>query len=70
MIERIFKCACKIQSYFDEHLALGARFDRGAIDRHGLPVSRELQGELLLHQLSDHLMDDNGGIYDRGEVEK
>lgn len=40
----------------DKHLALGARLGGGAEDRHGLAVTRELQGELFLHQLPDHLL--------------
>lgn len=47
---------CIIQSCLDEHLALGARLDGSAVDRHGLAVARELKGELLLHQLPDHLV--------------
>ena len=54
-------CYCIIHSCLDEHLALGARFDGGAVDRHGLAVAGELQGELLLHQLPDHLTDDKEG---------
>lgn len=42
--------------YLDEHLADGgAGLVGGAVHRHRLPVSGELQGELLLHQLLDHL---------------
>lgn len=44
--------------HLHKHLALGARFDRGAIDGHGLAVTGELQSELLLHQLLDDLMDE------------
>lgn len=54
-------CDCIIHSCLDEHLALGARLDGGAVDRHGLAITRELQGELLLHQLPDHLTDENEG---------
>ena len=44
--------------YLDEHLADGgAGLVGGAVHRHGLPVSGELQGEFLLHQLHDHLTD-------------
>lgn len=50
-----------IHSCLDEHFALGAWLDWGAVDRHGLAVTGELQGELLLHQLSDHLMDEQEG---------
>lgn len=46
---------CMIYSCLDEHFTLGARLDGGAVDRHGFAVTRELQGELLLHQLLDHL---------------
>lgn len=53
-------CYCIIHSCLDEHLALGARTDGGAVDRHGLAVTRELQGELLLHQLPDHLVVEKG----------
>ena len=43
-------------SYLNKHLAKrGADFIRGAVDRHGLPVSGKLQGKLFLHQLLDHL---------------
>lgn len=60
-------CYCIIHSCLDEHLALGARLDGGAVDRHGLAVTRELQGELLLHQLPDHLMDENEGEKSRND---
>ena len=50
-----------VNSCLDEHLALGARLDWRAVDGHGLAVTGELQGELLLHQLFDHLMDTNRG---------
>ena len=46
-------CSC-----LDEHLALGPWLDGGAVDGHGLAVTRELQSELLLHQLLDHLRDE------------
>lgn len=43
--------------YLDKHFAHGRTgLVGGAVDRHGLPVSRELQSELLLHQLLDHLI--------------
>lgn len=61
-------CDCIIHSCLDEHLALRARLDRGAVHRHGLAVTRELQGELLLHQLSDHLMDEKDGEKSRNYV--
>ena len=43
-------------TYLNEHLALGAMLGGGAEDGHGLAVAGELQGELLLHQLFDHLV--------------
>ena len=42
--------------YLDKHLAHGGAIVGGAVDRHGLPVSGELQGELLPHQLLDYLI--------------
>lgn len=43
--------------YLDKHLAHGrTRLVGGAVDRHGLPVSGELQGDLLPHQLLDDLV--------------
>ena len=61
-------CDCIIHSCLDEHLALRARLDGGAVHRHGLAVTRELQGELLLHQLSDYLMDEKDGEKSRKYV--
>lgn len=60
MKKYIYVC---ISSYscLDEHLALGTGLYRGAVDRHGLAVTRELQSELLLHQLPDHLLDEKEG---------
>lgn len=43
----------------NKHLVSRGRpveFIGGTEDRHGLPVSGELQGELLPHQLLDHLV--------------
>lgn len=43
---------------FDEHLVADSRpggFCWGAINRHGLSVTGELQSEFLLHELFDHL---------------
>ncbi len=42
--------------YLDKHLAHWRTIVGGAVDRHGLPVSGELQGELFPHQLLDHLI--------------
>lgn len=45
-------------THFDKHLVSHrgfGRFGRAAVDGHGLPVSRELQGELLPHQVLDDL---------------
>lgn len=42
-------------SYLNKHLALGAGLNGCAVHRHGLPVARKLQGEVLLHQLPDYL---------------
>lgn len=43
----------------DKHLiakrCLG-ELGRRTVDRHGLPVTRELQSELLLHQLLNYLV--------------
>lgn len=52
-----------VGAYLDKHFAHGAVFG-GAVHRHGLPVSGELQGEVLLHQLLDDLRSQMDG---RGE---
>lgn len=47
-----------VQPNLHKHLVANRslrRLGRGAVDRHRLPVTRELQCELLLHQLFDHL---------------
>lgn len=46
-------------SYLHKQVALGAWLHWRAVDRHGFTVTRELQGELFLHQLSDHLTHEN-----------
>ncbi len=52
----VFKSSWKVWCYLNKHLANGgASFVGSAIDRHGLPVSGELQSEFLLHQLLDDL---------------
>lgn len=52
-----------VWAYLDKHFAHGTVFG-GAVNGHGLPVSGELQGEVLLHQLLDDLMRQMDG---RGE---
>lgn len=44
-----------------EHLGATITLSRGAVHGHGLPVTGELQSEVLLHQLLDHLLDDAEG---------
>ena len=46
-----------------EHLGTAITLDRGAISRHGFPVTGELQGEFLLHQLFDHLLEEIKWLY-------
>lgn len=50
-------------AYLDKHFAHGTVFG-GAVNGHGLSVSGELKGEVLLHQLLDDLM---GQMDGRGE---
>lgn len=38
-----------------KHLGATVALGWGAIHRHGLPVTGELQGDVLLHELLDHL---------------
>ena len=45
----------KKRMYLDEHLGATIALAWGAVHRHGLPVTGELQGEVLLHQLLDDL---------------
>lgn len=50
-------------THFDKHLASHWGFGglgRRAVNRHGLPVSGELQCELLFHQLLHHLFENEG----------
>lgn len=42
-------------SDLDEHLGATIALGGGAVHGHGLPVTGELQGEVLLHQLLDDL---------------
>lgn len=52
-----------LPSYLDKHLAHGgAGLVGSAVDRHGLAVPGEFQGELLLHQLLDDLRPRQTGI--------
>lgn len=46
--------------YLDKHLAHGRTIVGGAVNGHGLSVSGEFQGELLSHQLLDHLIRQRG----------
>ena len=46
-----------------EHLGTAVALGRGAVGGHGLPVAGELQGEVLLHQLLDHLLEEVKGLY-------
>lgn len=41
-----------------EHLGATVTLGGGAVHGHGLPVTGELQGEVLLHELLDHLLKD------------
>lgn len=41
-----------------EHLGATIALSGGAVHRHGLPVTGELQGEVLVHQLLDDLLED------------
>lgn len=50
------ECSTDLNKHLVAHWGLGG-FGRGAVDRHGLPVTRELQSELLFHQLLHHLRD-------------
>ena len=43
------------KTYLHKHLALRTSFSGVAVHGHGLAVAGELQSELLLHQLPDHL---------------
>lgn len=52
-----------LSAYLDKHFAHGTVFG-GAVNGHGLSVSRELEGEVLLHQLLDDLV---GQMDGRGE---
>lgn len=61
----LYCCGGSIGSCLDKHLALRARLDGGTVHRHGLAVPRELQGKLLLHQLPDHLLDEQEGESDK-----
>lgn len=43
-----------------KHLGTTVTLSRSAVHRHGLPVTGELQSDVLLHQLLDHLLVDTG----------
>lgn len=55
-----------LSAHLDKHFAHGAVFG-GAVNGHGLPVSGELQGEVLLHQLLDDLMGQTEGRGEKGK---
>lgn len=41
-----------------EHLGTTITLSWGAVHGHGLPVTGELQSEVLLHEVLDHLLED------------
>lgn len=48
----------KLRTDLDKHFGTTVTFGWGAVHRHGLPVTGELQSEVLLHELFDHLLED------------
>lgn len=46
------------KTHLNEHLGAAVALGGGAVHRHGLPVAGELQGDVLLHELLDHLWED------------
>lgn len=40
-----------------KHLGTTIALSGSAVDRHGLPVTGEFQGDVLLHELLDHLLE-------------
>lgn len=43
------------KAHLHEHLGAAVALGGGAVHRHGLPVTGELQGDVLLHELLDDL---------------
>ncbi len=41
-----------------KHLGATVTLSGSAVHRHGLPVTGELQSDVLLHELLDHLLED------------
>lgn len=56
---KVLTKAIKETEKTDLHKHLGTTFTLrgGAVHRHGLPVTGELQSEVLLHELLDHLLE-------------
>ena len=48
----------KARTDLHEHLGTTITLSGGAVHGHGLPVTGELQSEVLLHELLDHLLGD------------
>lgn len=53
----------KVSTHLDEHLGTTITLRWSAVHRHGLPVTGELQSEVLPHELLDHLLEDEEKIY-------